>query len=205
MRARIVTSTYRYKRPPRKRKAVPLEGPAIVRRGAAKPETPPAPANDDRKPAIVTAKPKGRPKVWPRRWPGDPARNQSTDRADVWVGGRAAAHEATRTRRSYSGSRSEKHAAARGRLVPGVPWNAMVDRPFIAACCDAWSHHAVEVLAQRTIDLPQDLAVIWRRPDQLDRALDIRQGVRPSARRDKRSRRCRRHWPASPSRTSSPD
>jgi hypothetical protein len=35
------------------RKAVPLEGPAIVRKGAAKPETPPAPANDDRKPAIV--------------------------------------------------------------------------------------------------------------------------------------------------------
>ena len=32
---RIVTSTYRYKRPPRKRKAVPLEGPAIVRKGAA--------------------------------------------------------------------------------------------------------------------------------------------------------------------------
>ena len=34
---RIVTSTYRYKRPPRKRKAVPLEGPAIVtpRRTAA--------------------------------------------------------------------------------------------------------------------------------------------------------------------------
>ena len=54
--ARIVTSTYRYKRPPRKRKAVPLEGPAIVRKGAAKPETTPAPANDDRKPAIVTAK-----------------------------------------------------------------------------------------------------------------------------------------------------
>ena len=35
---RIVTSTYRYKRPPRKRKVVPLEGPAIVRKGAAKPE-----------------------------------------------------------------------------------------------------------------------------------------------------------------------
>ena len=51
----IVTSTYRYKRPPRKRKAVPLEGPAIVRRGAAKPATP-APADDDRKSAIVTAK-----------------------------------------------------------------------------------------------------------------------------------------------------
>ena len=31
---RIVTSTYRYKRPPRKRKAVPLEGPAIVRKRA---------------------------------------------------------------------------------------------------------------------------------------------------------------------------
>jgi hypothetical protein len=41
MPSRIVTSTYRYKRPPRKRKAVPLEGPAIVRRGTAKPETPP--------------------------------------------------------------------------------------------------------------------------------------------------------------------
>ena len=27
---RIVTTHYRYKRPPRKRKAVPLEGPAIV-------------------------------------------------------------------------------------------------------------------------------------------------------------------------------
>ena len=49
----IVTSTYRYKRPPRKRKPVRLEVPAIVRRGT-KPETPPAPANDDRKPAIVT-------------------------------------------------------------------------------------------------------------------------------------------------------
>ena len=30
MPSTIVTSTYRYKRPPRKRKAVPLEGPAIV-------------------------------------------------------------------------------------------------------------------------------------------------------------------------------
>ena len=27
---RIVTTNYRYKRPPRKRKAAPLEGPAIV-------------------------------------------------------------------------------------------------------------------------------------------------------------------------------
>ena len=37
---RIVTSPYRYKRPPRKRKTVPLAGPAIVRKGAAKPATP---------------------------------------------------------------------------------------------------------------------------------------------------------------------
>ena len=32
---RIVTSTYYYKRPPRKPEAVPLEGPAIVRSGPA--------------------------------------------------------------------------------------------------------------------------------------------------------------------------
>ena len=58
---RIVTSTYRYKRPPRKRMAVPLEGPAIVRRGRERDEvsrdtTLPEPANGDRKPAIVTVK-----------------------------------------------------------------------------------------------------------------------------------------------------
>jgi hypothetical protein len=53
---RIVTATYRYKRPPRKRKAVPLEGPAIVRRDWAKPETPPAPANDDRKSAETSSR-----------------------------------------------------------------------------------------------------------------------------------------------------
>ena len=29
---RIVTSTYRYKRPPRKRKAAPLDGPAVAER-----------------------------------------------------------------------------------------------------------------------------------------------------------------------------
>ena len=34
MPSRIVTSTYRYKRPPRKRKAVPLEVPAIVTKRA---------------------------------------------------------------------------------------------------------------------------------------------------------------------------
>jgi hypothetical protein len=84
MPSRIVTSTYRYKRPPRKRKAVPLQGPAIVstkssRRpvwekaaaevlhapcsgGAVQPSTPreverviaQPPANDDRKPAMAT-------------------------------------------------------------------------------------------------------------------------------------------------------
>ena len=42
-------------RTPRKRKAVPVESPAVVRKGAAKPATP-APADDDRKSAIVTAK-----------------------------------------------------------------------------------------------------------------------------------------------------
>ena len=36
-----------------------MEGPVIVRRSAAKPETPPAPANDDRKSAIVTVKRRG--------------------------------------------------------------------------------------------------------------------------------------------------
>ena len=56
----IVTTHCRYKRPPRKRKAAPLEGPAIVRTGAAKPDTTQAPANDDHKSAIVTAKPKRR-------------------------------------------------------------------------------------------------------------------------------------------------
>ena len=57
---RIVTSTYRYKQPPRKRKVVPLTGPAIVTKRApssqqASAPKPAAPANDDRKSAIVTA------------------------------------------------------------------------------------------------------------------------------------------------------
>ena len=62
---RIVTTSYRYKRPPQKRRVVALEGPAIVRKvKAAKGvhtadtpksgQAPPPPANDDRKPAIVT-------------------------------------------------------------------------------------------------------------------------------------------------------
>jgi hypothetical protein len=90
----IVTTTYRYKRPPRKRKAVAVEGPAVVtakssRRPVggteeaaaevpmtarttgqqAQPSTPreaarvAPPANDDRKPAIVTATSKKRLKL----------------------------------------------------------------------------------------------------------------------------------------------
>jgi hypothetical protein len=73
MPARIVTATYRYKRPPRKRKAVPLEGSAIVtpRSQAASASIPRGgkPINDNRSAtqpaAIVTArKPRGRKAVW---------------------------------------------------------------------------------------------------------------------------------------------
>ncbi len=57
MASAIVTSTYRYKRPPRKKRPVLLEVPAIVTKCAASPQAsapkPAAPANDDRKPAIV--------------------------------------------------------------------------------------------------------------------------------------------------------
>ena len=54
MPIRIVTSTYRYKRPPRKRKAVALEVPVIVTKRTATPaKVAPPPANDDRKSAIV--------------------------------------------------------------------------------------------------------------------------------------------------------
>jgi hypothetical protein len=64
MPSRIVTSIYRYKRPLR-RNAVPLEGPAIVgkrltRSQQASAPKPPAPANDYRKLAIVTATKRGR-------------------------------------------------------------------------------------------------------------------------------------------------
>lgn len=63
----IVTTTYRYERPPRKRKAVALEVPAIVaipdkkpRRVSSREDTPDAaksaPANDDRKSAIVAVR-----------------------------------------------------------------------------------------------------------------------------------------------------
>jgi hypothetical protein len=87
---RIVTTTYRYKRPSRKRKAVALEAPAIVtakssrrpasgetaaevvppapEEGAVQPRTPreaarviaQPPANDDREPAIVSTTSKKR-------------------------------------------------------------------------------------------------------------------------------------------------
>jgi hypothetical protein len=63
---RIVTTAYRYKRPAKKRKAVAIAGPAIVRqRGRADavpppPDEPgpaaPPPANDDRKPAPPSAR-----------------------------------------------------------------------------------------------------------------------------------------------------
>ena len=60
---RIVTTHYRYKPPLKKGKAVAIAGPAIVRKGVAKPAALPveAPdrlpeqsANDDHKPTIVT-------------------------------------------------------------------------------------------------------------------------------------------------------
>ena len=65
---RIVTTHYRYKRPPRKRKAVALEVPAIVTRASKRSTKPPSepqaaaaqPANDDRKSAIVTTTSKKR-------------------------------------------------------------------------------------------------------------------------------------------------
>jgi hypothetical protein len=58
---RIVTTTYRYKRPPRKRKAVALEVPAIITRKRAERSSHPStstsgvPANGDRKSAIASA------------------------------------------------------------------------------------------------------------------------------------------------------
>jgi hypothetical protein len=71
---RIVTSTYRYKRPPRKRKPVLIEAPVIVtpRSKAASATVPRGvkPGNDNRPveqpaAAIVTAKkPRGRKAAW---------------------------------------------------------------------------------------------------------------------------------------------
>jgi hypothetical protein len=62
----IVRSRYRYKPPPRRKKAVPLEVPAVVtidhktRRRKSDAKAAPVestPANDDRKPAAVTTEP----------------------------------------------------------------------------------------------------------------------------------------------------
>ena len=58
----IVTTRYRYRRPPRKKKAVALEVPAIVTKRAAEParQVAPLPADEDRKSASVTARKPGR-------------------------------------------------------------------------------------------------------------------------------------------------
>lgn len=77
---RIVTTTYRYKRPPRKRKAVELELPAVIRAGKrtevpAKSRKHPAmgkPANDDRKPTAVAG-------AGSSRGPGPSARRGGTE------------------------------------------------------------------------------------------------------------------------------
>jgi hypothetical protein len=69
---RIVTTEYRYKRPPKKRKPAPIKVPEVVtvrdrkrvanRQVPDEPEATPQPANDDRKARIVTTRPKrGRP------------------------------------------------------------------------------------------------------------------------------------------------
>jgi hypothetical protein len=90
--ARIVTTQYRYKRPPKKRKPVPLNGPAIttvkrVHDERHKPNPPP-PANDDEKPppkqpaAIVTSRPKrGRSREVPDLTPEE--HRQCGDAADA--------------------------------------------------------------------------------------------------------------------------
>jgi hypothetical protein len=73
---RIVTTAYRSKRPPKKRKAVALAGPAIVakRSPAAKSVEAPdrlPPASDEPKPAIVTTTSRKRAKLHAER-PAEP-------------------------------------------------------------------------------------------------------------------------------------
>jgi hypothetical protein len=55
---RIVTTTHRYKRPAKKRKAVAIAGPAIVKRQTLALKVLPSPANDDApaRPAPAAAK-----------------------------------------------------------------------------------------------------------------------------------------------------
>jgi hypothetical protein len=61
--SRIVTTAYRYKRPAKKRKAVAIDGPAVVTKATSPRRKPvpdaPSPANDDApaKPAPAAAKP----------------------------------------------------------------------------------------------------------------------------------------------------
>jgi hypothetical protein len=86
----IVTTTYRDKRPARKRKAVALEGPAVVRkRSRADAVVPPdhvedpTPANDDRKPAIVTRK-RARP-ARDEQHPAEPDDPEADAAVRVWL------------------------------------------------------------------------------------------------------------------------
>jgi hypothetical protein len=70
------------------------------------------------------------------------------------------------------------------RIQRGTPFDHLVGEPQRDILHDVHRgllrcltpHHAVEVTAQRAIDRPQDLAAIWRQPEQFDRVLDIRQG-----------------------------
>jgi hypothetical protein len=57
----IVTTHYRYKRPPRKRKAVALDVPVVVTKGGTKrlPAKADATQTEDRKPAIVSGASQG--------------------------------------------------------------------------------------------------------------------------------------------------
>jgi hypothetical protein len=85
---RIVTTAYRYKPPPKKRKAVALQGPAIVRK--AKPSSDTRPEAEhlptaEKKPAIVTTRRRGKrnadvPDMTPEEF------QQHHDRADaLWL------------------------------------------------------------------------------------------------------------------------
>jgi hypothetical protein len=82
---RIITTHYRYKPPPRKRKAVRLAGPAVVASHSRKPKAEPAaaaappPANDDRKP-VAAKKPAIVPARKPSKLRGEPV-SVSEDRA----------------------------------------------------------------------------------------------------------------------------
>jgi hypothetical protein len=63
--ARIVTYAYRYRRPPRRKKAVALEGPKVIRRRVSEVASPANPtpvttANEASKSAIVTSRRRSR-------------------------------------------------------------------------------------------------------------------------------------------------